>query len=64
MNQNLTGFYSNAPTQEVMDNIFSFICQHDLRPCMGAEYVFSEIKEACVALDGGKVNGKIVIKMT
>lgn len=60
----LTGFYSNAPTQEIMDAIFSFIREKDLRPCMGAEFNFSEIKEACMALDSGKVNGKIVIKMT
>lgn len=60
----LTGFYSNAPTQEVMDAIFSFISDKNLRPCMGAEFDFSEIKEACLALDRGKVNGKIVVKMT
>lgn len=59
----LSGFYSNAPTQEVMDDIFSFIREHHLRPCVGAEYNFSEIKEACVALDSGKINGKIVVKM-
>lgn len=59
----LTGFYSNDPTQEVMDNIFSFIHKNDLRPCVGAEYEFSEIREACSAQDGGKVNGKIVVKM-
>lgn len=59
----LSGFYSNAPTQEVMDNIFSFLREHSLCPCVGAEYDFSEIKEACVALDSGKINGKIVVKM-
>lgn len=59
----LSGFYSNAPTQEVMDNIFSFLREHNLCPCVGAEYDFSEIKEACVALDSGKINGKIVVKM-
>ena len=60
----LTGFYSNAPTQKVMDDIFSFIREHHLCPCVGAEYDFSEVKEACVALDRGKVNGKIVVSMT
>ena len=59
----LSGFYSNAPTQEVMDDIFAFIRKHDLRPCVGAEYNFSEIKEACMALDVGKVNGKIVVNL-
>ena len=60
----LTGFYSNAPSQEAMDNIFSFIDDNNLSPCIGAEYDFSEIKEACMALDSGKVNGKIVVSMT
>ncbi len=59
----LTGFYSNAPTQEAMDNIFSLISENNLRPCMGAEYNFSDIKEACMALDSGNVNGKIVVNM-
>lgn len=59
----LTGFYSNAPTQEVMDDIFSFIRENHLRPCVGAEFDFSHISEACVALDSGKVNGKIVVEI-
>ncbi|MDE6568411.1 MAG: zinc-binding dehydrogenase [Lachnospiraceae bacterium] len=59
----LTGFYSNAPTQEVMNNIFSFLSENHLCPCVGAEFNFSEIKEACMALDSGKVNGKIVVRM-
>lgn len=60
----LTGFYSNAPTQEVMTRIFSFISEHHLRPCVGAEFDFSNIKEACRLQDSGKVNGKIVVSMT
>ena len=48
----------------MMDHIFSFIREKQLRPCVGAEFDFSEIKEACMALDDGKVNGKIVVKMT
>ena len=59
----LTGSYSNAPTQEVMDDIFSFIRENHLRPCVGAEFDFSHIREACVALDSGKVNGKIVVEI-
>lgn len=59
----LTGFYSNAPTQEIMESIFSFISEHNLHPCVGAEFDFSNIKEACMALDCGKVNGKIVVSV-
>lgn len=35
-----------------------FIRQHDILPPVGAVYPFAKIREACMALDGGKVNGK------
>lgn len=57
----LTGFHSNWPTQEIMNEIFSFIEGHKLLPYIGAEFNFADIAEACMALDSGKVNGKIVI---
>lgn len=57
----LTGFFSNYPTQEIIDGIFSFMDEHKLSPMIGAEYDFEHIREACVALDAGKVNGKIVV---
>ena len=59
----LTGFYSNSPTQKTMDDIFSFISKHKLQPKAGAVYSFEEIREACIALDNGSVNGKIVVAM-
>lgn len=57
----LTGFHSNWPTGEVMGAIFAFLEEKGLLPCMGAVYDFKDIREACIALDGGKVNGKIVV---
>lgn len=57
----LTGFFSNYPTQATMDSIFSFIQNHSLSPEIGAAFDFDHITEACRALDGGKVNGKIVV---
>ena len=59
----LTGFYSNYPTQLVMQDIFRFIDDNQLKPLIGAIYDFDNICEACIALDEGKVNGKIVVKM-
>lgn len=59
----LTGFFSNDPTQEAVDDIFSFLREHRLSPVIGACYDFADIRSACIALDGGKVNGKIVVKM-
>lgn len=59
----LTGFYSNYPTQEVMQDIFRFMDEHGLEPLIGATYDFEHICDACIALDSGKVNGKIVVSM-
>ena len=58
----LTGFFSNSPTQEVMDAIFAFIREHHHMPEYGACFPFSEIREACMAQDRG-VNGKIVVEV-
>lgn len=60
----LTGFFSNYPTQVMMQDIFRFMDEHKLKPLIGAVFGFEQIKEACVALDGGKVNGKIVVRVS
>ncbi len=59
----LTGFYSNYPTQTVMQDIFGFMDEYELKPLVGTVYQFGQIREACMALDRGKVNGKIVVCM-
>lgn len=59
----LTGFYSNYPTQQVMQEIYRFMDKHQLKPMIGAEYRFTDIREACMALDAGKINGKIVVTL-
>ena len=59
----LTGFYSNDPTKSVMQEIFRFMDEHQLKPLIGATYRFEDIRDACIALDSGKVNGKIVVSV-
>ena len=59
----LTGFYSNYPTAGMMQDIFNFMDEHQLKPLVGATYDFDNVREACIALDEGKVNGKIVVKV-
>ncbi|HIU32174.1 MAG TPA: zinc-binding dehydrogenase [Candidatus Caccousia avistercoris] len=59
----LTGFHSNWPTQKAVDDIFAFLVEYRLTPCLGRCFAFSHIREACLALDSGTVNGKIVVKM-
>ena len=59
----LTGFFSNYPTQEAVGDIFAFLNQRRLEPAIGACYDFGNIRDACIALDGGNVYGKIVVKV-
>ena len=57
----LTGFFSNYPTQETVNDIMAFLNSRRLEPMVGASYDFDHIRDACIALDGGRVNGKIVV---
>lgn len=57
----LTGFFSNYPTQRMIQDIFGFMDAHHLKPLIGATFDFKHIKDACIALDRGDVNGKIVV---
>lgn len=59
----LTGFFSNAPNQKTIDAIFSFLNTHTLQPILGKVFDFSNIQNACIAQDEGRVNGKIVVKV-
>ncbi len=59
----LTGFFSNNPTQSVMDEIFAFLNSKRLVPVCGKTFDFSEIRKAVAAQDAGTVNGKIVVRM-
>lgn len=57
----LTGFFSNYPTQQVMNEIVAFLDEHELKPCYGAVYQFENIRDALIAMDTRQVNGKIVV---
>ena len=59
----LTGFFSNYPTQQVMNEITAFLDEHELKPCYGAVYGFENIREALIAMDTHQVNGKIVVTL-
>ncbi|MCI8549055.1 MAG: zinc-binding dehydrogenase [Lachnospiraceae bacterium] len=57
----LTGFFSNYPTPEIMEQIFVFLEEHHLKPMLGAAYAFENIRQALIDMDHHNVNGKIVI---
>jgi len=59
----LTGFFSNYPTQKVMNEIFGFLNEKELVPVSGKVFDFAQIREAVTAQDEGGVNGKIVVRV-
>lgn len=59
----LTGFFSNYPTQQIMDELFAFLKEKQLVPTIGNVFDFAQIREAVAAQDEGKVNGKIVVRV-
>ena len=59
----LTGFFSNYPTQQIIDDIFNFINKKNIIPDFVNVFDFENIKDALIAQDTGTVNGKIVVKI-
>lgn len=57
----LTGFFSNYPARQTIEEIFSFLKEHRIRPGVGAVYSFSHIAEALSDMDHHRVNGKMVV---
>ena len=59
----LPGFFSNYPTQQIIDDIFNFINKKNIIPNFVNVFDFKNIKDAITAQDTGTVNGKIVVKV-
>ncbi|MBR3326292.1 MAG: zinc-binding dehydrogenase [Atopobiaceae bacterium] len=59
----LTGFFSNYPTQEAMDALFSFIASHKLEPYVAASFPFDRLPDALALQDSGGFQGKIVVTL-
>lgn len=59
----LTGFFSNYPTQQVIDSIFEFLNRNKLVPVTGKVFDFAHIRDTVTAQDEGKVNGKIIVAL-
>lgn len=57
----LTGFFSNYPVRQTMEEIFSFLKEHRIRPGVGAVYSFSHISKVLSDMDHHRVDGKMVV---
>lgn len=60
----LTGFFSNYPTKQIIDDMFRFLNENNIEPPIGKVFDFADIREAVTSQDNGKVNGKIVVKVS
>jgi NADPH:quinone reductase-like Zn-dependent oxidoreductase len=60
----LTGFYSNYPTQEIVNQMFDFLNEKKLTPVSGKVFRFDNIKDAVMAQESGSVNGKIIVEVS
>jgi NADPH:quinone reductase-like Zn-dependent oxidoreductase len=59
----LTGFFSNYPSQKVVEEMFHFFEKKKLAPIYGKVFEFEDIQGAILAQDRGTVDGKIVVKL-
>lgn len=57
----LSSFYSNYPTQEIIDEIFNHIKQYNLKPYISKVFSLNEIAKAHLLMEQNKANGKIVV---
>ena len=60
----LTGFYSNYPKQEEIDDIFEFLNQYAIEPLIGKTYLFEEVVQYQQDLEDGATNGKGVVAVS
>ncbi|WP_296876046.1 zinc-binding dehydrogenase, partial [Thomasclavelia sp.] len=57
----LSSFYSNFPTQQLIDEMFAFINENKIEPVIGKVYDFNQIGEAHQNMEEHKVIGKSVV---
>lgn len=60
----LTGFYSNNPTREEIDDMFKFLNDYNINPYIGKVYTLEEVKLFQSDLEYGKTNGKGVVAVS
>jgi NADPH:quinone reductase-like Zn-dependent oxidoreductase len=57
----LSSFYSNYPSQQVMDNIFEMIDENQIKPVIGRIFKLEEITQAHTVMEQNAANGKVVV---
>lgn len=57
----LTGFFSNYPTQKIIDELFTFVAEHRIEPVIAEVFPFECLADALAIQDKGGFQGKLVI---
>ena len=57
----LTSFFSNYPTQEIVDKIFNHIEKYNIKPVISKVFNIEEISKAHLLMESNTANGKIVV---
>lgn len=59
----LTGFFSNYPTREAIDGLFTLIAKNKIRPLYNRVFTLDQIAEAHTLLEKGGAGGKIILRI-
>ncbi|MBR0471804.1 MAG: zinc-binding dehydrogenase [Methanosphaera sp.] len=60
----LTSFFSNYPNQEIIDNIFEYIINNNIKPQISRVYTsLEDISKAHELMESNNAQGKIIIKL-
>ena len=60
----LTSFFSNYPNQEIIDNIFEYIINNNIKPQISCVYTsLDDISKAHKLMESNNAQGKIIIKL-
>jgi NADPH:quinone reductase len=59
----LTGFFSNFPTQKVIDEIFKLINSMNLSPTISKVFSLDEIGQAHSLMENNCANGKVIVRI-
>ena len=59
----LTGFFSNYPTQAIMNKIFDHLNKHKLHPLISKVFSLDEIGQAHALMENNTANGKVIVRI-
>lgn len=60
----VTSFFSNFPTQDIIDEIFDFIITNDIKPAIGSVFTsLEDIPKAHLLMESNNAQGKIIFRL-